>query len=289
MRTLLFLFFSTLSLAQYHPTVPGQRIVVELSTDMQNWSMVLPYNSPRGFLRARPETCETFVPWITAMDAMPGTEMDVYTDGVRNASCWAASVDLTPIAKGSANAGILISPRHVLFVTHYYPAINTEITWMTADNQAATRTLTAFASLPETGSYYPDLTVGVLDADVPETVSFAKVLDDTGLPSSWTGYCVPVVVRNREDKLSIADIGTWGNSISLSMPITPTRAAKYQAMVSGDSGSPVCLVHDTKLVLVNLVTFGGAGRGSNISRHRDAINAAMTSLGGGYQLTVLTP
>lgn len=289
MRTLLYLLLSTLSLAQYHPSVPGQRIVVELSTDMQNWSMILTYNSPRGFLRARPETCEAFIPWITAVDAMSGTDIDIYTDGVRNTSCWASTVDLTPLAKGGLNAGILISPRHVLFVTHYYPAANTEMTWFTQANEAVTRTVTAFATLPETGSYYPDLTVGILDSDVPETIGFAKVLNDTGLPSNWAGYNVPVVVRNREDKLSVADIGTWGNSVSLNQPILASRLAKYNTMVSGDSGSPVCLVHDNKLVLVALVTFGGAGRGANISRHIAAINSAMTSLGGNHQLTTQTP
>jgi hypothetical protein len=289
MKTLIFCLLSTLGFAQYHPAVPGQRMVVELSTDMQNWSMVLPYNSPRGFLRARPETCAAFVPWITAVDAMPGTEMDIYTGGVRNASCWAASVDLTPIAKGSANAGILISPRHVLFVTHYYPAINTEMTWFTQANESVMRTVTAFATVPDTASYHPDLTVGILDSDVPATIGFAKVLNETGLPSNWAGYNVPVVVRNREDKLFVADIGTWGNSVSLSQPILASRLAKYNPMVSGDSGSPVCLVHDNKLVLVALVTFGGAGRGANISRHIAAINSAMTSLGGNHQLTTQTP
>ena len=288
MRTLLFLLLSTLSLAQYHPSVPGQRIVVELSTDMQNWSMILPYNSPRGFLRARPETCETFVPWITTVDAMPGTEMDIYTGGVRNTSCWASTMDLTPLAKGGLNAGTLISPRHVLFVTHYYPAANTEMVWFTQANESVTRTVTAFATVPDTASYYPDLTVGILDSDVPGSVGFVKVLNETGL-SDWAGYNVPVVVRNREDRLSVADIGTWGNSVSLSQPIVASRLVKYQPMVSGDSGSPVCLVHDNRLVLVALVTFGGPGRGANIARHRDAINAAMASLGGGYQLTIFTP
>ncbi len=46
---------------------------------------------------------------------------------------------------------------------------------------------------------------------------------------------------------------------------------------------------DNKLVLVALVTFGGAGRGANISRHIAAINSAMTSLGGNHQLTTQTP
>jgi len=288
MKALLFLLISTLCLAQYHPSVPGQRIVVELSTDMQNWSMILPYNSPRGFLRARPETCAEFVPWITEVDSMSGAEMDIYSDGVRNTSCWASTMDLTPLAKGGLNAGTLISPRHVLFVTHYYPAANTEMVWFTQANESVTRTVTAFATVPDTASYYPDLTVGILDSDVPGSIGFVKVLNETGL-SDWAGYNVPVVVRNREDRLSVADIGTWGNSVSLSQPIVASRLVKYQPMVSGDSGSPVCLVHDNRLVLVALVTFGGAGRGANIARHRDAINAAMTALGGGYQLTVLTP
>ncbi len=288
MKTLIFCLLGTLGFAQYHPAVPGQRMVVELSTDMQHWSMVLPYNSPRGFLRARPETCTTFVPWITAVDAMLGTEMDIYAGDVRNTSCWAASVDLTPIAKGGANAGILISPRHVLFVTHYYPAAGTPLSWMTTSNETVTRIVTDFASLPGSG-YYPDLTVGVLNENMPSTISFARVLDDIGLPPGWEGYCVPVVIRNRNDKLSVADIQTWNSSITLTAPILAARSVKYHAMVSGDSGSPVCLIQDNKLVLVALVTYGGAGRGANISRHRDAINAAMTSLGGECQLTVLTP
>ena len=101
-----------------------------------------------------------------------------------------------------------------------------------------------------------------------------------------TAFIVGMV---HEDKLSVADIGTWGNSVSFNQPILASRLAKYNTMVSGDSGSPVFLVHDNKLVLVALVTFGGAGRGANISRHIAAINSAMTSLGGNHQLATQTP
>lgn len=289
MKTLLFLLIVTVGLGQIAPAIPGQRIVIELSTDMQTWTMIMPYNSPRGFLRARPETCATFVPWITAVDAPTGADLNLFANGVRNSSCWASGVDLTPLAVGGLNAGILISPRHVLFVTHYYPAIGTELAWMTAANDTITRTLTAFSSLTETSGFYPDLTVGLLSEDVPSTIGIARVLDDGELPSSWQGYCVPVVVRNRADKLSVADIQTWANSITLAAPASNVRSAKYHEMVSGDSGSPVCLIHENKLVLVALVTYGGPGRGANIARHRDAINAVMSSLGGGYQLSVLTP
>lgn len=289
MKTLLFLLLASMLSAQgLQPPAPGQRITVEISSDLVNWTRAMPYNTPRGFIRARTDTCETFADWTTPVDsAAVSGELEMFTGGVRNPNCWGTSFDLTPCCIGE-KAGILISPRHVLFSTHWHPDVGATLQWMTAGSVLVERTLTGLVSLPDTPTLFPDLTIGVLDADVAG-VSFAKVLASPNNLPEWAGFRVPALIRNQFNQLVTADVSFVTSSIYLTAPLAENRLAKNLAMVSGDSGSPVCVLHDGRLLLISVVTFGGAGRGANISQHADAINAAMTQLGGGYQLTLHTP
>jgi hypothetical protein len=55
--------------------------------------------------------------------------------------------------------------------------------------------------------------------------------------------------------------------------------------VNGDSGNPCFLIIDGVPVLVTTWTYGGAGAGPRIHALHNEINAVMTTLGGGHQLT----
>lgn len=273
------------------PPVSGQRIVVEISPDLQTWTMAMPYNTPRGFIRARVESCEAFKQWIDAADAAAGGELAIFSNGRRNPQCWGAAFDLTPICMGE-KAGILISPCHVLFSTHWHPDTGAVLKWMTADNQIVSRTLTALASLADISTLYPDITIGRVDSDVPASITFAKVLNGTSLPD-WQGYRVPVLIRDQFNDLHEVDVQrvtilAVQPTVYLEEPLATHRAGRFKTMIAGDSGSPVCLVQNGQLVLLSIITFAD-GRGAYLSAHLDAINAAMTQVGGGYQLTLCTP
>ncbi len=217
---------------------------------------------------------------------------------VRNPSCWAADVDLTPISPwnssgGNLEAGILVSPRHIIFAAHFQPAVGATFRFVTADNVVVTRTMTAKTTLPGYTSYYPDITVGVLDSDVPASISFARVL-----PDNWEDYLpggvarVPAIVLDQEEKALVADLYNitdqaqiYGAMVSFERPTDAQRLAFYEDIIGGDSGNPACLIVGTQLVLLNVWTFGGSGQGTSVTYWKSALNTIMTALGGGYQLT----
>ena len=68
-------------------------------------------------------------------------------------------------------------------------------------------------------------------------------------------------------------------------PMDADEQAFYFALQSGDSGSPRFLIVNDELILlftIHLWSNSGPGLTANIA----AVNSAMTTLGGGYQLTL---
>jgi hypothetical protein len=135
-----------------------------------------------------------------------------------------------------------------------------------------------------------DTRIGVLDSDVPETVTFAKVL-----PDNWIDYipsiafAVPTLYTDQQEKALVShlDKDLSASLIWFSVPAETytSRLALYETVVGGDSGNPIFLIINNELVLLTCWYYGGSGGGPNILTNKAAINAAMTTLGGGYQLT----
>ncbi len=219
---------------------------------------------------------------------------------VRNTACWAAPYvsQLTAISPWNSQggpffAGVLVSPRHVLFATHFAPSSGTTIRFVAADNTVVNRTLTALAVVGTPSNYYPDLTVGVLDSDVPGTIAYARILPDnwaTKLPA-LTGttagdtLLVPSLGLDQEEKAIVSDLLSIAASVSFAPPANQSRRTFYEDKIGGDSGNPAFLIVNGQLVLMTCWTFGGGGSGTSVWDQRAAINAIMTSQGGGYQLT----
>jgi hypothetical protein len=213
----------------------------------------------------------------------PSDTLGVY---VRNSESWLADVDHTCIAawntgEGTRRGGTLISPGHVIFAKHYPLSPGHSVRWVTADNVMIERTITATANAAGC-----DFTIGRLASDVPNTISFARALPTNLLSyitQSGNGACV--VMTNQDRRLNVSQVanlnGQWFNEF----PTDPTRLAFFQSIVNGDSGSPMFLVINGALALAAITSGPGAGSGDAIHQHIPAINAAMTTLGGGYQLT----
>jgi len=238
---------------------------------------------------------------IDQIDSRLSGQMPVFlqqdgTTFIRNPACWAAGINLTCASPwnstgGLQRAGTLISPRHVMFCEHFnfHPAVNATIKFVTQANEVVSQTITALATHPEYNAlgFYPDITIGVLDADVPESISFAEVLPadwEDYLPSVSTLNPIPALRLNRLERASVAELFRLANG-RFALQFPATRSAYYESLVSGDSGNPAFLVVDGKPVLIGTFTYGGPGGGTFLSAHIDAINAMMTSLGGGYTLT----
>jgi hypothetical protein len=223
---------------------------------------------------------------------------------IRNESNWAfskvqAMTSISPWNSDSAfqKAGILVSPRHVLFAKHFRPAQGSSIRFIQADNTVITRTLSGIIDLPTSGELYPDITIAVLNSDVPSGISFAKVLPSgfqNKLPSSIQPVRIPCAATDQEEKLLTVDLATlpYQNTgteyCAMQVPTSSLRLAFNEGLVSGDSGNPAFWFIGSDLVLLTMWTGAqNGGYGTSVAAFRDDINAAMTTLGGGYQLTTV--
>jgi len=251
---------------------------------------------------------------ITGLDAMladslPSAEMPIYTTqnhsgGVytRNTNNWAYSrvQAMTAISPWNSDstfqkAGILVSPRHVLFATHYRPADGSTIRFVQADNTVVTRTLSGVIDLPTTSPLYPDIAIAKLDSDVPAGISFAKVLPvgfEDKLPANIQPGRIPCAATDQEEKLIVIDLAflPHDNSVteycSMQIPVSALRSGFNEGLVGGDSGNPAFWFIGSDLVLLTMwSSANNGGYGTSVAAFRDDINAAMTTLGGGYQLT----
>lgn len=223
----------------------------------------------------------TYLPIFSTRDDTNG----IY---VRNASGWAYGLDLTSISPWNSAAhqgGTLISPRHIIFAHHGTSIpVGSTIRFVTTGNVVVTRTLSSSSQVGAT-----DIQIGMLDSDVPGTISFAKVL-----PSTWqnnlpgiTNLSVPILCINQFKQALVHDLNSFpsGGSISYATPYESHRSALYASLIVGDSGNPAFMIINNQLVILNTWTYGGDGSGPDISANISGINSVMTSLGGGYQLT----
>lgn len=215
---------------------------------------------------------------------------------VRNSKCWAYPLDLTPISPWNSQgqtrkAGVLLSPRHAVWARHYGMRVNTTLRFVDKNNNVVERKILKERSLPTDGHPFLhgyDLVVGMLDQDVPSSISFTKVL-----PRNLTiirppfNLRVPVFDTDFEEKALVADLSyESGTMVGLRTPLQASyRYQLFEPKITGDSGNPVFMVIDNQLVLLFVFTYGGAGSGTSISYHYDSINKLMRDMGSNYQLT----
>lgn len=223
----------------------------------------------------------------------------------RNENFFASDIDLTCVSPWNSSgkgtiSGTLISPRHVLFAAHFQPSAGASIRFVQADGTVVSRTISAIATHPSYAiALYPDLAVGVLHQDVPAGIAFAKVL-----PGDWRDYMpslsatatVPCIRFNQYGRVSVAEWrGGFGVSndpnsavrFTCGVPTAAGRLEYYEPVVMFDSGCPSFIVANGEPVLLGPFTTGGAGAGTLVSGHAEAVNTMMTTLGGGYSLTTV--
>jgi hypothetical protein len=216
----------------------------------------------------------------------------------RNPNFWGSGIDLTCFSPwnsqaGYQRAGTLITPLHVLCAAHYQISSGQSICFVTQNNQVVTRQITGSWVHPSWTSQnlYPDFQVLKLDSEVPNTISVSKILPDyTKLSNVSKTNTVPVIAFNQAKEGIIAElyeIGKTPYDIARYLPpVEPTRAKYSKSLIVGDSGSPSFLLLDGEPVLLTVCTWGGAGSGTSVAGHRDAINQGLNQMGGGYQLTL---
>ncbi len=227
---------------------------------------------------------------LTASDATKKifTTQDFSTQTyVRNPSVWTNSsstkqLDLTGISSwnttgANTRAGTLISPRHIVFATHYQIDNGATIVFVGNDNTVATRTLANKMTIAGT-----DITVGVLDSDVPSWVTYYPIIPLADLEDHLSTNHVPILLLDQEKKALVDDLVNINGFVThTTPPENTTRSLFHEDLIGGDSGSPAFIIIDGKPVLMftHYSTAGGYGDSYFI----DQINSTMASLGGGYE------
>jgi len=258
-------------------------------------------------------------PLINLFDEWPGNTHVVGTglvsghqnpDGpwVRSESHWLADVDLTCISgwnQGSNGVirATVVSPEHWVCCKHgWEPKAGDVLRFIGPDGEVSVHTVTSTVNVDGA-----DIRVGRITPALPEHITFAKVLPKgcrNRLPGfSWAGAVVPAFKINQD--LQALVVGTtvpysdstrrpWGATPSTLLGDLEPLKQFTNNLRFLDSGNPTFVLVNGEAILVSVhsSTIGGpflsddgVGNYVELTPIYDLVNAAMTALGGGYQLT----
>jgi hypothetical protein len=240
------------------------------------------------------------------------SSQDPYFNGlgkfIRNPDCWLNGVEniscFSPAQLSGANwwqrGGTLITRKHVLFAKHFTTSVitgGTPLIFVADDNTVIRRNIIQYASIPWT-----DVSVALLDAEVPANIKIAKVLptnyaDYLVFDSTSPVYCVGLDQQEKAIvKISTGGFGYIvsheGESITYRMFSVNESSAAHQfqpfneTIVTGDSGNPVFLIIDNELVVATTWWTPTGGPFVSDSPVYAATNACIEQLspGEGYAL-----
>jgi hypothetical protein len=200
----------------------------------------------------------------------------IYNRLTNNPTNWLEGVDLSPLTK-SSQGGILITPKHMIFTNHWKPGKGKVVTFW--NGQTA---IVESVNVEPINNGFGDIVIATLNRNVTECnpVLFlpkdwrkaCPLMGSGGPPTPFPkGKNTPLVWWDQRDKDYIAvvnminndDVGNTVKNMAWTARGEPeVFYDKYKYAIPGDSGSPMCFLFDTKLVLCHLVTVGGTGAGS---------------------------
>ncbi len=220
------------------------------------------------------------------------------TAGVRNTDVWsqagASPIDFTGVAAWNTQAsnlrgGTLISPRHVIMASHFAFGPPYEAVFYDSNGDAVSRQVISAENIPGT-----DFTIGLLDSDVPDSITYYPIVASTTLrnmleQTEGQTLNVPIVSFDAAGKALVHQLldVVSNDTISHTPYTSGTRSLYSEAIVVGDSGQPNFMIIDGRPVFLTVHT--GAGSGQDAGAFINELNMAMTSLGGGYQVTEYQP
>ena len=202
---------------------------------------------------------------------------------IRNPSCWiTADKTAWPVynsrSGAAASSGCLITPRHIALALHTGIQVGDTFRFLTNANAVITRTIESLATVSG------DLQVGKFDSALPNTITPCKVLPANFASYLTFGVNLPVLSADQESKLLVRDWTSYAAPVaSHATSVAAARLPLTEPILSGDAGVPNFLLIDGELVLLgnheSTTTF------PVVSALLSATNSALTTLGGGYQLT----
>ena len=205
----------------------------------------------------------------------------------RNPDCWAydlrqAMTCISPWNSNASNrkAGTALTKRHIANAAHYEYPVGTTVRFVTANNVTVTRTIIGKKRHPDYSSYFPDITIYLLDSDLPESITPCKVL-----PANYADYMptgpkqIAALCLDQEEKALVTDLKSFSSiKASFIYPDTAEEQVLYEGKIVGDSGNPAFLIVDGELVCITLWTYGGAGAGTFLTPQISTMNQMIVDL-----------
>lgn len=230
------------------------------------------------------------------------------TNYARSSTCWARSVDLSPVAVFNSSmtwtaskseiGALLITPQHFISCAHS-PITTGEIRFVTPAGVVVSRTVTDYRR--DTTS---DLHLGKLDAAI------TNIRPALMLPASWRSLVtttaagwpelasVPIIAFNQTAQAHTAALnlcndsgvasfgfGAFTGGAAAPFPTITNRLSLYLLATNGDSGNALCLVQSNRLVAFSHFWTAGTGPQYGLSSNRGWIETNLAALGGATNLT----
>jgi hypothetical protein len=214
---------------------------------------------------------------------------------VRNTNCWLSGINATAISPwnslaGEQRAGVAITPRHVICVSHYPLQVGAVVRFITTANAVVERTVTDVYTVP--GGFNRDTAIAKLDSDLPSSITPVKLLPSTFpdyIPTVETFHIDCIGFDQEENvlakQLTLVDLGIVDKFVML-IEDSARYPALTQRIIGGDSGNPIFLLINSTLVLLSM--WSGPLSGPALHRFIGEIDTGLTTLGGGYTVQTVS-
>ncbi len=221
-----------------------------------------------------------------------------------NPDRWFADVDVSWASPWNDRspghqAGAIITPKHAVLAAHYPLQVGDTMHCIQPDGTRLTRTVAVVTPHPDftqADSNDPnyrrwDVKVVELDDDLPaaiDPVLLPPAAIDDFLPPGAGGHSinVPTVMIDQEDKCLV---GEWVAPLrhtdlyrNVGAPREAPRLTLHETWESGDSGSPIGLLFDGRVMLTHVMRGGGGGQWDGV--RLDMVLDFLASAVGTYEL-----
>jgi hypothetical protein len=238
-------------------------------------------------------------------DGDPATILPMYSvldyanhNYVRNPNFWGADLpDITAIVVGNSvtgpyRAGVAVTDKHVMFARHYPLEVGHVLYFVDSTGAVISRTVQHSDKLTAEPFNHHDIGIASLSSPLPETISHCLVL-----PANAPSY-----IPNATDQFlvwgtnaiggrgSVRGLWTFGFTHSVWFDIASATEPRdleqyYVSYISGDSGSPMFMVINNRLVLLGCLVTGLGGSVTDVSRRLTEVNALIQFRDPSYSLT----
>ncbi|MEM9081764.1 MAG: hypothetical protein AAGC74_13855, partial [Verrucomicrobiota bacterium] len=172
---------------------------------------------------------------------------------------WPRRLDLTGINWLNKQAGVAITPRHLVHAAHYpYFPHTKEILFHDREGNPHKRKIARRITL-QNEHFKTDIAIVLLAEPLPPSIKTYRLLPPrTDYPHTLEN--APVITTNQFRELHIHAINRIGNR-GVSFRKNPLFPTHYKNLIKGDSGHPSFLLVGGEPVLIQTHSGGGAGSG----------------------------